>query len=219
MMDVHQARIEWGISSFEEYRLRVSVRPVRLLLGVGCRILTMQTLSPEKANSSALRPLREGIYATPAMTIWRTSPDAIPLAEQPPHTLIVADLIRLGRGAIAPVPDLRIHDFADDLIEQEMIVDPQGSATGSGLGDVTALIRGAAEAVNVGVKEVFNLLTSADRNDLSIGQFSLDELIDYVRGCLDPQRAVSEQFGMGMSRWRRAKDRLYRVNKMAIEAK
>jgi len=71
----------------------------------------------------------------------------------------------------------------------------------------------------VGVKEVFNLLTSADRNDLSIGQFSLDELIDYVRGCLDPQRAVSEQFGMGMSRWRRAKDRLYRVNKMAIEAK
>lgn len=219
MMDVHQARIEWGISSFEEYRLRVSVRPVRLLLGVGCRILTMQTLSPEKANSSALRPLREGIYATPAMTIWRTSPDAIPLAEQPPHTLIVADLIRLGRGAIAPVPDLRIHDFADDLIEQGMIVDPQGSATGSGLGDVTALIRGAAEAVNVGVKEVFNLLTSADRNDLSIGQFSLDELIDYVRGCLDPQRAVSEQFGMGMSRWRRAKDRLYRVNKMAIEAK
>lgn len=219
MMDVHQARIEWGISSFEEYRLRVSVRPVRLLLGVGCRILTMQTLSPEKANSSALRPLREGIYATPAMTIWRTSPAAVPLAEQPPHTLIVADLIRLGRGAKAPVPDLRIHDFADDLIEQGMIVDPQGSAGGSGLGDVTALIRGAAEAVNVGVKEVFNLLTSADRNDLSIGQFSLDELIDYVRGCLDPQRAVSEQFGMGMSRWRRAKDRLYRVNKMAIEAK
>ena len=195
MMDVHQARIEWGISSFEEYRLRVSVRPVRLLLGVGCRILTMQTLSPEKANSSALRPLREGIYATPAMTIWRTSPEAVLLAEQPPRTLIVADLIRLGRGAIAPVPDLRIHDFADDLKAQGMIVDPQGSAAGSGLADWMAMVRGAAEAVSCRVGDVLRLLSVQDREELAAGRFSLTDLVAYIRGC---QANHGPLFGQGV---------------------
>lgn len=195
MMDVHQARIEWGISSFDEYRMRDMVRPVRLLLGVGCRILTMQTITPEKANSSALRPLREGIYATPALTIWRTSPAAVPLAEQPPRSLILADLIRLGRGAIAPVPDLRIHDFADDLKAQGMIVDPQGSASGSVLTDCMGMVRGAAEAVGCRVGDVLRLLSVQDREELAAGRFSLTDLVAYIRGC---QANHGPLFGQGV---------------------
>ncbi|MNF88585.1 hypothetical protein D3C84_710830 [compost metagenome] len=155
----------------------------------------MQTLSPEKANSSALRTLRDGIYATPAMTIWRTSPAAVPLAEQPPHTLIVADLIRLGRGAIAPVPDLRIHDFADDLIEQGMIVDPQGSAAGSDLADWMGMVRGAAEAVSCRVGDVLRLLSVQDREELAAGRFSLTDLMAYIRGC---QANHGPLFGQGV---------------------
>lgn len=195
MLDVHQARIECGISSFEEYQLRNVVRPVRLLLGVGCRTLTMQTLSAEKANSSALRPLRGGIYATSAMTVWRTSQDALPLADQPPHTFILADLIRLGRGAIAPVPDDRIHDQPGDLIVRGEIVDLAGSATRSDLADWMGLVRGAAEVVSCRVGDALRLLSDQDRDELATGRFTLAALIDYLRGC---QTIHGPLFGQGV---------------------
>lgn len=183
MMDIHQAREFCGITSFEEWKVRQINRPVRLLMGIGKASITMQTISQQKAAQSALRPFRDGIYATPANTYWRQSPEAVTLAPQPPHVDFVREVIRLALPSQEIVPVLPIHDFADDLKAHSEVVDPRGSATGSVLVDVVALVREVAEGLSCGVREVLQLLSPVDLYDLAAGELNKAWLVEYVKGC------------------------------------
>lgn len=93
MMDIYQGRNEWGYSSFEEFHGTTSPRPVRLLMGVGKLTLTMQTISAEKAAQSRLHSLKDGVYATPGSSVWRTSPNAVSVARPTKYINKVVEVI------------------------------------------------------------------------------------------------------------------------------
>lgn len=195
MMDIYQARIEWGISSFEEWHGVTSPRPVRLLMGIGMASITMQTISAEKAAQSDLYTLKQGVYATPARTVWRTSPSAVTIAAQPTHTAQVADVIRLGLPSNLHGATLGIHDFPNDLISKDQVVDPAGLPTGSVSDELMTILRGVADRVRCRLSDVVSLLSPADCQDLLTGAISVAWVTDYVQRCRDNH---GELFGRGV---------------------
>lgn len=182
MMDVHQAREYNGVTSFEEWRPRLTNRPVRLLLGIGKATLTMQTIAADKAAACDLMPIKEGIYVTPGLTHWRSSPEAMTLAPQPPHPAFIREAIRLATPARVSGPTV-IHDSTDDLTAHSGVVDPAGSAPGSVLLDVMAMVRGVATGLSCSVREVLGLLSTVDMAALEAGDLTRDGLEQYVASC------------------------------------
>lgn len=193
MLDVQQARAYNGVTSFEEWQVhRPANRPVRLLLGIGQRIVTAHQVPA--SNAGNLHMLK-GDYAGPGRALWRTSQEATPIAPQPPRTISLIEVMGLGYGAETDRGQGGIHDFSNDLIERKKNVDPLPPAAGSVSAGVLELVRGVAERLSCGVRDVLGLLSSTDLTELATGMMNGDELAHYVAGC---RAAHGRLFGQGV---------------------